>query len=284
MKILILGGTGTLGSELIKQLYKSNDITVLSRDEQKQVAMSKIYPDIRYRLGDITDYDSIQREIGQAELVFHVAALKHVDFLEANVNQCMKVNVLGTKNVVDACRDASATLIFSSTDKAVDPINAYGYSKALAERIVSSQHFYSKIFRWGNVLGSRGSVIPHFIKSIQETGTANITHPAMTRFWITIENAVGYMIENSLDSRNYSEEFIHPDMRAASVVRICESIGFILNKKVDFRVIGIRPGEKLHESLVSVHREGHINSRDCDQYTDHELATLLEPIVKEHLC
>lgn len=278
MRSVILGGTGTLGQELVRQL-PDNDVLVISRDEQKQVLMKKDFPKVKYILGDINDYHSIRDHLRPGDTVYHVAALKHVDVLEDNVDQCLRTNVIGTQNVIRACRSAGVNqLAFSSTDKAVDPINTYGYSKALAERLVSQSLISWKIFRWGNVIGSRGSAIPFFIKTIKESGIAYITHSEMTRFWLTIEDAVGFMIDSTKNPR--SGEYLYPKMKAASVMRICFILARILDCELRFESTGIRPGEKLHESLVSVHKAHHINSMDCAQYSDQELSDLLYPLVK----
>lgn len=279
-RAIILGGTGTLGQELVRQLTsKGLDVIVVSRDEQKQVAQARAYPNVTYRLADITDKSTIEPIIRKADVVYHVAALKHVDFLESNTIACMRVNVLGTKNVIECCQSRGAKLVFSSTDKAVDPINAYGYSKALAEKMVAGECENYQIFRWGNVLGSRGSVIPHFVDAIKTGNPVSITDLRMTRFWLTIEDAVGFMIEKSMQT-TVRGEFIYPKMKAALVTRICDSIARVLGvKQYSQSCIGIRPGEKLHESLVSVHKPDHINSKDCTQYTNAELDGLLKPIV-----
>lgn len=288
-RILILGGTGTLGKALARTLsdeYPGVSITVLSRDEHKQAQMKRELPNIKYVLGDIRDYGSIYRHFYQKDIVFHVAALKHVDVLEENVDECIKTNVTGTQNAAAAAVQANVKyFIFSSTDKAVDPINIYGYSKAISEKIL---FFHNKagigltkfsVYRWGNVIGSQGSVIPIFAKAIKLTGIATVTDPSMTRFWLPIEWAVRYMLRTFADA-HLDRAMICPNMKTANVTEIVTAIGKILGKDgVSLAIKGIRAGEKIHEAMVTQHSLERASSDNCERYTEHELIEILRPVV-----
>lgn len=291
-KILILGGTGTLGSELINQLYqpdKTNrpEITVLSRDEHKQSALKKRFPDIICKIGDIRNPDPLWALSRDKDVVFHVAALKHVDILEDNIGECVRVNIDGTFNAVDAAKSNGVKyFVFSSTDKAVDPINVYGYSKAIAEKYVLSQNDGSgtrfSVYRWGNVLGSNGSVIPHFIKLLKAGLPIPITSNDMTRFWIPIEDAVSFMLFTFKNAYR-GKATVPPLMKSASVLSVVDALSKILDKRPkEIEDVGLRPGEKIHESLFSIHSDYYLASNTSETYTEEELIELLTPIVKAH--
>ena len=290
-RVLILGGTGTLGRALTRTLvteFPSISITILSRDEHKQASMKREFPQCRYVLGDIRDYDQIARHFYNKDVVFHVAALKHVDILENNVNECIKTNVLGTQNAADAAINANVKyFVFSSTDKAVDPINTYGYCKALSEKILFSHNKSSynptrfSVYRWGNVVGSQGSVIPIFAKSIKETKTANITDFEMTRFWLPIDWAVRFMLRTFYEAK-LDQAMICPNMKSASVLNVIMAIGKILGvDQVHVATVGLRPGEKIHEVMTSQHSPEFMSSDTADVYTESELIELLQPIVQQ---
>lgn len=281
---LIIGGTGSLGRALLRRLIHTHSVTVLSRDEHKQQALLREYPGVRFVLGDIRDYEGIRPHFYGKTDVFHAAALKHVDHLELNVSESIKTNVLGSINVFKCAVlvGHSSNLVFCSTDKAVDPINAYGFSKALAERFYlteDAQLTNVSIYRWGNVLGSTGSAIPFFVKCLASDRPVPITDPEMTRFWLTIDQAADFMV-STMDKGSGVK--IHPLMKSARVVDVVETLGRIMNKRVSFEVIGKRLGEKLHESLVSQHVAGSVCSKTCVRYSEQELRVLLEPIVRDH--
>lgn len=283
MKYVILGGTGTLGTSLIDRLHEKHEVVCFSRDELKQQELKRLYPNVQYVLGDIRDRRSLNGFLKNAEAVFHVAALKHVDSGEANPVEFIKTNVLGTINVAEACQDAGVKhVIFSSTDKAVLPINTYGMTKGISERYLLSLNARSSktkfaVYRWGNVAGSRGSVIHTFVESLRTQKGVRVTDPRMTRFWIHIEDAVDFML-NTYKDASPSKAMI-PPMKASKVTALAAALAGKLNIK-DFSVafVGIRPGEKIHECLESSH-DACIRSDTCEEYTQAELQALIERVI-----
>ncbi len=287
--VLILGGTGTLGRAITRTLiqeYPGIHISILSRDEHKQAQMRREFPKVRYIIGDIRDLD--QRHFAKQDIVFHVAALKHVDGCEANVEECIKTNVLGTMNAADAAIAAGVRhFIFSSTDKAVDPINTYGYSKALSEKVLFSYNKLNlgtkfSIYRWGNVLGSQGSVVPIFAETLRKERAAYITHQSMTRYWLPIDWAVRFMLRTFPDAKT-DRAMICPNMKAASVLNVVKAVASIVGVP-QYRVAptGVRPGEKLHEVMESRHSASITvpSSDEAEEYTEEELIELLRPILQ----
>ncbi len=288
-RVTILGGTGSLGKAIAKHIqdnWQSTEITIVSRDEQKHAAMKREFPKLKYALADIRDVSSIYPHLLGRETVFHVAALKHVDLMEDAPIECIKTNVWGTENVARAAISSGVKhVVFSSTDKAVDPINAYGYSKALSEKILFSLNREQKqtkfsVYRWGNVLGSNGSVIPYFAKTLKDSGRAYLTHPDMTRFWLPIEWAVHYMLRTYQDAY-IDRAMIPPNMKAAFVKDVIDVVAEIVGANVyTITDTGLRPGEKLHEAMVSMHSGMNFQSNTAEMYTRSELTTLLLPIVQ----
>lgn len=283
-RVMILGGTGTLGTEIIRQLKKVpvEEIRVFSRDELKQKQLAGKAQDRRvtFRLGDIRDSHAVLRAMSGVDTVFHVSALKHVDSMEENPEESVATNIQGTINVANAAESWGVRhVVFSSTDKAVDPINVYGMSKAISERILFRRNELQNqtkfvVYRWGNVVGSRGSVIPHFWNAIKSNQKVSVTDPRMSRFWINIDDAVTYMLKTFADApRNYP---MIPPIKAASVLRVIEALGEIADKPVEYYNVGLRRGEKLHEVLVSQH-EGSLcmESGTYEQYDDEELKQVL---------
>lgn len=258
--ILITGGTGSLGrklTEVIFRLYKPKKLIILSRDEFKQNEMAKVFPDgpypIRYFLGDIRDKDRLRRAFKGVDYIVHAAALKQVPALEYNPTEAVKTNVIGADNIVDAAIDSGVKKVIAiSTDKAVNPINLYGASKLVAEKIFIAANAYAggkvkfSAVRYGNVIGSRASVVPLFL-DLKKQGKKEypITDMEMTRFWITLEQAADLVIK-VLENAHGGEVFIPkiPSMKATDLARAIEP-------KCKFKVIGIRPGEKIHEVLIS---------------------------------
>jgi UDP-N-acetylglucosamine 4,6-dehydratase len=260
MKILITGGTGSFGrkfTEVVFQRYKPKKIIVLSRDEFKQYEMAKVFPEnnypIRYFLGDIRDRARLCRAFEGVDYVIHAAALKQVPALEYNPTEAVKTNVVGADNIVDAAIDAGVKKVIAlSTDKAVNPINLYGATKLVAEKIFIAANAYGgekvkfSVVRYGNVVASRGSVIPLFLslkrKGIQEFP---VTDRRMTRFWMTLEESVKLVIKG-LEESVGGEVFV-PKIPSMKIVDLAKAI----EPSCRFKAIGIRSGEKIHETLIS---------------------------------
>lgn len=286
MKYLIIGGTGTLGQAVTSLLYKpENQITIYSRGELEQQKVAAKFPHCHYVIGDIRDKEALRSLIPGHDVVFNFAALKHVNVCENHPEEAMKTNFIGTKNVAELCREFRAHMAFSSTDKAVLPINNYGFTKALAENYLLTKHTStSTVFRWGNVVGSRGSVVPIFVRAIKQGNPLNLTHSDMTRYWIRIEDAAKFMLErlaSRLEDNGPKREVQIPFMKAARVMDVANAIAIILDEDPPtFRHIGIQKGEKLHECLYTSHTYCR-NSNDPEaQYTMEELIKLLEPTVR----
>jgi UDP-N-acetylglucosamine 4,6-dehydratase len=285
--VLLLGGAGTLGTALYKnivKMYPHVKITIASRNEHKHQELKKIYPGFKFALCDIKDKSSLLPVMRNQDVVFHVAALKHVDYLEDNPIECYKTNVQGTINVAEACIESEVKFCaFSSTDKAVDPINTYGYCKALSEKLL---HDFNKkqmdtrfsIFRWGNICNSQGSAIPYFIQCLKRGERIPLTSDNMTRFWIDINEAAQFMLQN-YNSRSPDAQ-IPPTMKSSSVLLVIEALADLLDVEPAHRIVGLRPGEKLHESLTSKHSVPHIESSTADKYSFDELKKLLLPSVE----
>jgi UDP-glucose 4-epimerase len=235
-------------------------------------------------IGDIRDADSVARAMRGHESVFHFAALKHVDTCETNADEALKTNILGTVNVLDACeKNGVKNFVFSSTDKAADPINCYGFSKAMAEKIILARGdlVNNTCFRWGNVAASRGSVIPMIVKTLlSQSPHVKLTDLDMTRFWIKIHDAVDFIWEH-FDKKNKSKIMI-PKIKAASLIEIVEASAQILGVKTyEVKIIGNRGGEKLHERLLSAHdgSDSYDSSHHGYKFGQIELVEFLRPLV-----
>jgi UDP-N-acetylglucosamine 4,6-dehydratase len=254
-KILITGGTGSLGHALAKRLLLDKSIEkviVYSRDEYKQSLMEGVFPDerLRFFIGDVRDKNRMVRALQGVDTVIHAAALKRVPSLEYNPTEAVKTNVLGTMNVVEACFTAGvSTAVLISTDKAVNPVNLYGATKLTGEKIFLAANAFNRTkftaVRYGNVIGSRGSVIPLFQRLAKEGDNVfPITSIDMTRFWITLDEAVDlvfYAIENPIP------KVIVPHIPSMKIVDVAEAV----SPDCEFKCIGKRAGEKLHETLIS---------------------------------
>jgi UDP-N-acetylglucosamine 4,6-dehydratase len=257
--VLITGGTGSFGkrfTEILFRDFKPREVVIFSRDELKQFEMAKKfspsqYP-IRYFLGDIRDKDRLQRAFTNIDYVVHAAALKQVPALEANPFEAVKTNILGAQNIVEAALDRNVRKVIGiSTDKAVSPINLYGVTKLAMEKLMIAANALVRyrdiefsIVRYGNVIGSRGSVIPTFCDLIRRgVRELPVTDPRMTRFWITIDQGVELVLR-AINEAAGGDVFIPkiPSMKITDLVRA-------LPGRCTYKVIGIRPGEKLHESL-----------------------------------
>jgi UDP-N-acetylglucosamine 4,6-dehydratase len=285
MRTVIVGGTGTLGKELVRQILERSpeaDILVVSRDELKQQEMKRRFPTLAYQIGDVRDSRSLERAFRGADTVYHVAALKHVDVVEANPEEAIRTNIDGTINFAEAAIAAGVRLaIFSSTDKAVLPINTYGATKMISERyLLGLNGRYATtflVYRWGNVLGSRGSAVHSFAQTLASEGKAYLTHPEMTRFWIHIRDAVKFMLDTR-DIASISRVSI-PPMKAAKVTRLIEAVAEKLGvDSFGYEITGIRLGEKIHEQLESNH-DFCIRSDTAPQLTDEELRAMVREVV-----
>jgi len=255
--VLITGGTGSFGkkfTEILLKEHRPRAIRVYSRDELKQHEMSQKVADarMRYLLGDIRDKDRLKRALNGVDIVVHAAALKQVPACEYNPFEAVQTNILGTKNVIDACIDCGVQqAILIGTDKAVNPVNLYGATKLCAEKLFVQGNSYSggkgTIFsasRYGNVVGSRGSVIPVFLAQ-RERGFVTITDPRMTRFWLTLDQGVRFVMR-CLEIMRGGEIFV-PKIPSMRITDLAE----VIAPGCEQRFTGIRPGEKVHEVLVS---------------------------------
>lgn len=258
--ILILGGTGALGKTLIKRYWKDNTIIVFSRDEHKHYHLLKEYPNVISVIGDIKDKDSIMNTLlrYKPQIVINTAALKHVPICEENPYESVKTNIIGHQNVIECVNlyGDLESLIFVSTDKACKPINVYGMCKAISEQLYISyakQQENTKVVlvRYGNVLESTGSVIPYF-KNLLNNNTAHlpITHFDMTRFLLTLEQATD-LVEWAYQYNDSHGKIAVPKVKSLKVVDIANVLIDSYGLDVKLREIGIRPGEKLHEEMVS---------------------------------
>jgi len=257
--ILITGGTGFFGrrcTELILEKYKPRRLIIFSRDEYKQFEMSKViseekYDCIRYFLGDVRDRDRLYRAFEGVDYVIHAAALKHIPILEYNPIEAVKTNIGGAENVIAAAADRNVKKVIAlSTDKAANPINLYGATKLCSDKLfIAANRFLANkgtrfsVVRYGNVFGSRGSVIPFFLK-IRDKGVLPITDERMTRFWITIEQGIDLVLKG-FENMAGGEVFV-PKIPSMKIVDLAKAI--CPNCKLEF--VGIRPGEKLHEVMI----------------------------------
>lgn len=281
-RVLITGVTGTLGQAVTKELLKNADIhiTGISRDEQKQRSLP-VHKRFTPILCDVRDQRRLIETSRNMDMIFHFAALKCVDTLELNPEESIATNILGTENVLGAQRfNKIPRVILSSTDKACKPINAYGACKMLAEKLVL-RNPNNVVVRYGNVLASRGSVIPMFVKSIKTQGIVNITHEMMTRFFLTIEDAAQFVIDSSTVQKGGLK--IYPNMKAVKILDLSYAIGEILgNPKPVVRITGMRAGEKIHEDLIHEFENlKPLNSFTAQQYSKEELIKTIRPIIEK---
>ena len=278
-KVLITGGTGSLGSALTQRLLTENvdTIRIFSRNENKQLEMdSKFHDDrLRFLLGDVRDYNRLTRAFEDIDIVFHAAALKHVPIIEYNPFEAIKTNVIGSQNVIDACLEEDVEkAICIGTDKAVSPLNTYGATKLLMEKLFITASNYLKkerhktkfiALRYGNVLGSSGSVIPKFINQIKNNGKITITDPNMTRFSISMDEALDFILKVTEIGKG-SEIFV-PKLKAYSLMDVKDAL-FDLLGKTDEEIVGIRAGEKVNEVLINKDE-----MKYCWEYQDMYLIT-----------
>jgi len=259
-RILVTGGTGSWGYELIRQLLPQNpkEIIIYSRNETSQVAMSRTFEDPRltFHIGDIRDQESIMRACEGVDYVYHLAALKHVPVCEDHPYEALKTNVVGTQNVIEAAiRNNVKKVIYISTDKAANPSNFYGMTKAIGEKLIvyaNLLHSDTKFVcvRGGNVLGTNGSVIHLFMSQIKQKNQIGLTDKKMTRFFLTLQDAITLLFKASIES--VGGEIFVMTMPTCKIVELAEVLIEASGKK-DVRIeeTGIRPGEKIHEILMS---------------------------------
>ena len=271
--ILITGGTGSLGKALTKKLLENDPhtrIVIYSRDEQKQFVMAQEfpkekYPKLRFFIGDVRDYDRLKRALNGVEYVIHAAAMKHVHIAEYNPDECIKTNIGGAENLVQACLETNVKRVVAlSTDKACAPINLYGATKLTSDKLFIAANNFSgvhdikfSVVRYGNVMGSNGSVIPFFNKK-KDTGVLPITNPNMTRFNITLSEGVDIVL-HALENAWGGELFV-PKIPSYKITDVADAISPNCKKEV----VGIRPGEKIHEEMITA--SDSYNSYDIGKY------------------
>lgn len=254
--VMITGGTGTFGNSIIPWLLEAGvkEIRIFSRDEDKQYHMKRKFSEhgsiFSFRLGDVRDYPRFEQAMDGVDYVFHAAALKHIDTSEAQPIEYVKTNILSTENLVRGANENGVKkVIFISTDKAVKPVNLYGMTKAVSEKIIATANFIHSdtrylCVRYGNVLGSRGSVVPFFRTMIGEGKAIPITHPSMTRFMLPLDKAMDLVLKAA--QHGQGGEIFVKKMPACKITDLAEAMGRVFSGKSGYptRVIGIRPGRK----------------------------------------
>lgn len=280
--ILITGGTGSLGKALTCHIFKTypdvKRLVIFSRDEQKQYQMgleypADKYPQIRFFIGDVRDYDRVKRAMKSIDYVIHAAAMKHVPIAEYNPSECVKTNITGAENVINACLETGVTRVVAlSTDKAAAPVNLYGATKLASDKLFVAANnirgwndIVFSVVRYGNVMGSNGSVIPFFLK-MKNTGVLPITEPTMTRFNISLQGGVD-MVMHALEHAWGGEIFV-PKIPSYKIMDVAEAIGPECEKKIT----GIRPGEKIHEEMIT----------DSDSYYTYDLGKYYTILPSSH--
>ncbi|NDK55512.1 UDP-N-acetylglucosamine 4,6-dehydratase (inverting) [Pontibacter fetidus] len=272
--ILVTGGTGSFGKKFVEMVYARfpdvKRLVIYSRDELKQFEMSQTFPhskykSIRYFIGDVRDGERFKRACEGIDIIIHAAAMKQVPAAEYNPMECIKTNVLGAENIINAALDSGVKdVVALSTDKAAAPINLYGATKLCSDKLfVAANNMKGKrdikfsVVRYGNVIGSRGSVVPFFLKK-REDGVLPITHPEMTRFNISLEEGVE-MVFHALETHWGGEIFV-PKIPSYVITELAKAIG----PDCEQQVVGIRPGEKLHEEMIT--ETDSLNTVELDKY------------------
>ena len=259
--ILITGGTGSFGKKCVEMILKNSKpkkLIIFSRDELKQFEMAQTFSDTRYKciryfIGDVRDKERLHRAFSGVDYVIHAAALKQVPAAEYNPFEAVKTNILGAQNIIDTAIDKKVKgVVALSTDKACNPVNLYGATKLCSDKLFVAGNAYVgdeetrfSVVRYGNVVGSRGSVIPFFINK-RSTGVLPITDPRMTRFWITLEQGVSFVLD-CLKNMVGGEIYV-PKIPSMNIMDLAKAIA----PECDTEIVGIRPGEKLHEVMISV--------------------------------
>ncbi len=256
--ILITGGTGSFGHvfvPLVLEKYDPKRVIIFSRDEMKQWEMAKKFvddPRVRFFIGDVRDRDRMYRALDGVDFVVHAAAAKIVPTAEYNPFECIKTNVIGAMNVIDACIDKGVRRVVAlSTDKASAPVNLYGATKLTSDKLFAAGNYYSgtkdtkfSVVRYGNVMGSRGSVIPYFL-SLRNSGVIPITDERMTRFMISLDQGVA-LVWHAFADMEGGEIYVKkiPSMKITDLARV-------IAPHAEQKIVGMRPGEKLHEQMIS---------------------------------
>ncbi len=273
--VLVTGGTGSFGKKFIEialRDFKPKRLIVFSRDELKQFEMQQRYngnPALRYFLGDVRDKDRLMRAFKDVDIVIHAAALKQIPAAEYNPFEVIKTNVLGAQNIIEAAIDCGVKKVVAlSTDKAANPINLYGATKLCSDKLFVAGNSYTgiqdtsfSVVRYGNVVGSRGSVIPFFIAQ-RKNGKLPITDSRMTRFWITLEQGVQFVLQ-SLAKMTCGEIFV-PKLPSTKVT----DLATVIAPECELEIVGIRPGEKLHEVMITEE-----DARRTVEYDNHYVIT-----------
>lgn len=271
--VLITGGTGSFGKKCARTIlerYNLKKLIIFSRDELKQFEMQQQFPfssnpGIRYFIGDVRDKERLYRAFSGVDYVIHAAALKQVPAAEYNPFEAVKTNILGAENIINVSIDTGVKKVIAlSTDKAANPINLYGATKLCSDKLFIAGNSYAavdgtkfSVVRYGNVVGSRGSVVPFFLKC-REKGVLPITDPRMTRFWITLDQGVNFVLR-CLDKMVGGEMFV-PKLPSMNIMELAKTIA----PECKTEIVGIRPGEKLHEVMIPKD-----DARKTLEYKDH---------------
>ena len=301
MRYLIIGATGTMGKLVVEALAKDpeNYILGMSRDEQKIIKMPKVM-NVNYTIGDIRDKSRVQSVMADDyDVVINLSALKCVDIIESNPFEAVKTNIIGSQNLIEAAemKVNRPKIIFTSTDKAAYPINAYGQSKAIAESLYRQYRGPCTVFRYGNILGSRGSVLHKFVKQILDSEPVSITGLYMSRFWIRDDN-VCRILANEATDLTYNNHLKIIFSKTMKIYDVAMAVSKVMGRKYDprhYNLIGFRPGEKLHETLVAnfedympvladglnvlISKNKDHTSQEFQSYEPHEFMELIDPIV-----
>ena len=286
-KILITGGTGSLGTALTTKLLKTDvdTIRIFSRDELKQSQMESRFNDerLRFLIGDIRDKERLEKAVEDVNIVIHTAALKHVPVIEYNPFEAIKTNVQGSQNLVEACLKNDVEFALAvGTDKAVSPFNTYGATKLLMERLFVSANYYKgshktkfSCVRYGNVLGSRGSILPTFIEQIISGKKVTITDPNMTRFNITIDQALDLIFR--VIKNGHGGDVHVPKLDAYRVGDMKDVVLDLMDCKNEEESIPVRVGEKFHETLINEHE-----IRNTYENQDNDYVIFENQLTKDH--